>query len=74
MRGPPWARGRGPGVDTEAVRPNSESDFDTGEHLWSGRYDRELQEIFALQDEITRKIVTELDVKLVGGEDTRVWR
>jgi adenylate cyclase len=29
----------------------------TGRHIWSERYDRELKDIFALQDEITYKIV-----------------
>ncbi|MFQ5539243.1 MAG: hypothetical protein ACE5FB_02495 [Candidatus Binatia bacterium] len=39
---------------------------EAGNHLWSERYDSNLQDIFALQDEITRKIVTELDVQLVA--------
>ena len=33
-----------------------------------------MQDVFELQDEITRKIVTELDVHLVEGEQARVWR
>ncbi len=45
-----------------------------GEHLWARRYDRELEDIFALQDEITRDIATELEVKLVHGEQARTWR
>jgi len=36
----------------------------TGSHLWAERYDRDLKDIFALQDEITMKILTELQVKL----------
>lgn len=32
----------------------------TGDHLWAERYDRDLNDIFALQDEITMKIVTAL--------------
>jgi adenylate cyclase len=49
-------------------------DAASGEHLWARRYDRELKDIFALQDEITRNIATELEVKLVEGERARVWR
>ena len=40
----------------------------TGHHLWSERYDRDLKDIFALQDEITMKIITALQVKLTSGE------
>ena len=32
-------------------------DATTGGHLWAERYDRELQDIFALQDDVTQKIV-----------------
>jgi len=38
----------------------------TGHHLWAERYDRNLKDIFALQDEITLKIISALQVKLVG--------
>jgi adenylate cyclase len=44
-----------------------------GEHLWSERYDRDLKDIFALQDEITMKIVTALQIKLTEGEQARMW-
>jgi adenylate cyclase len=40
----------------------------TGNHLWAERYDRDLKDIFALQDEITMKIITALQVKLTSGE------
>jgi len=40
----------------------------TGHHLWAERYDRELKDIFALQDEITLKILTGVRVKLAGGD------
>jgi len=46
----------------------------TGEHLWAQRYDRELEDVFAVQDEITEEVVTALDVKLVAGEQARIWR
>jgi adenylate cyclase len=48
-------------------------DAATGKHLWAERYDRDLKDIFALQDEITMKIITELQVKLTAGERTRLW-
>ena len=40
----------------------------TGNHLWAERYDRDLQDIFALQDEITIKILEAIRVKLTEGE------
>jgi adenylate cyclase len=39
-----------------------------GIHLWSERYDRDLKDLFALQDEISMKIMTALQVKLTEGE------
>ena len=39
-----------------------------GYHLWSERYDRELEDIFAVQDEISRAVVSELEVKLSPAE------
>ena len=45
----------------------------TGHHLWAERYDRDLQDIFALQDEITKKILVALQVKLTGGEGVRIF-
>ncbi len=43
-------------------------DSATGEHLWADSYDRELEDLFAIQDEITLKIVNSLQVKLTYGE------
>ena len=40
----------------------------TGRHLWAERYDRDLTDLFALQDEITMKILTATRVKLTEGE------
>ena len=41
----------------------------TGNHLWAERYDRDLKDIFALQDEITIKVLNGIRVKLtMGGE------
>lgn len=45
-----------------------------GYHLWSERYDREIEDIFALQDEITLKIVEALQVNLTVGEQARIER
>ncbi len=49
-------------------------DAATGAHRWAERYDRELQDVFALQDEITEKIVSALKVQLTMGETERVRR
>ena len=40
----------------------------TGHHLWAERYERDLKDLFALQDEITLKILTATQVKLTAGE------
>ncbi|TIX44138.1 MAG: tetratricopeptide repeat protein [Mesorhizobium sp.] len=39
-----------------------------GGHVWADRYDRELTDIFAIQDEITHTIVDQLKVKLLPAE------
>jgi adenylate cyclase len=44
----------------------------TGHHLWAEKYDRELGDIFALQDEITIRIMSALEVKLTEGEQARL--
>jgi adenylate cyclase len=43
-------------------------DATTGYHLWTERYDRPLQDIFALQDEIVQKVVTTLKLQLTLWE------
>jgi len=40
----------------------------TGNHLWAERYERDLKDIFAIQDEVTLKVITSLHVKLSEGE------
>ncbi|MDY6790612.1 MAG: tetratricopeptide repeat protein [Thermodesulfobacteriota bacterium] len=45
-----------------------------GHHLWAERYERELKDTFALQDEITRKILSALDVRLTRGEQANTAR
>jgi len=44
----------------------------TGHHIWAERYDRDLKDIFAIQDEITMRIITSLEVRLTGGGTIRV--
>ena len=53
----------------ERVRITAQlSDAMTGYHLWAECYERDLKDIFALQDEITVKILTALKVRLTEGE------
>jgi adenylate cyclase len=47
-------------------------DANTGRHLWAEKYDKPLKDIFALQDEITLKIINALEVKLTEGEQARL--
>ncbi len=49
-------------------------DTQTGEPVWADRFDGKLDDLFALQDEITEQIVTALDVQLASGEGTRIMR
>ncbi|NNE86320.1 MAG: adenylate/guanylate cyclase domain-containing protein [Alphaproteobacteria bacterium] len=46
----------------------------TGGHIWAERFDRDLEDIFAVQDEVTREIVDALQVALTDGEQTRRTR
>jgi adenylate cyclase len=45
-----------------------------GHHLWAERYERELKDIFTLQDEITLKVLWALEVKLTEGEQGTMHR
>ena len=45
----------------------------TGRHIWAERYDRDLTDIFALQDEITIKTLTAIRVKLTEGEQASTY-
>jgi TolB-like protein/class 3 adenylate cyclase len=49
-------------------------DATTEGHLWAERYDRDLKDIFTLQDEVTQKIVAALAVKLTEDEQGRLVR
>jgi len=44
----------------------------TDQHLWADRFDRKLDDIFEVQDEVSRKIVDALQVKLTGLEEQRL--
>ena len=46
-------------------------DATRGHHVWAERYEGELRDIFAFQDQITYKIVSSLGVELIGGEEAR---
>ena len=53
----------------EQVRINAQLiDATTGGHLWAERYDGSIADVFALQDKVTRQIVTALAVNLTAGE------
>jgi TolB-like protein len=45
-----------------------------GSHLWSERYDRNLEDIFAIQDEISLAIVDNLKIKLLGKEKAKLMK
>jgi TolB-like protein/DNA-binding SARP family transcriptional activator len=46
----------------------------TGAHVWAERYDRPVEDMFLVQDDIASRVVEELDVVLVTGEQARQWR
>ncbi|KYH02609.1 winged helix-turn-helix domain-containing protein [Bradyrhizobium sp. DOA1] len=50
------------------------NDVSTGSHLWAERYDRELADIFAVQDEITEAIVAAIEPQLYAAESFRAQR
>lgn len=49
-------------------------DTATGQHLWAERYDRELADIFDIQDELSRAIVAALKLKLLPEEKKAIER
>ena len=48
-------------------------DASTGKHRWAERYDRELNDIFAIQDEIAKNVTVAVQVELTSGEQARLW-
>ena len=47
---------------------------ETGNHVWAERYDRDLDDIFAVQDEITERVVAAIEPELYAAEDFRSQR
>ncbi|MGO4840262.1 adenylate/guanylate cyclase domain-containing protein, partial [Rhizobiaceae sp. 2RAB30] len=47
-------------------------DATTGGHQWAERFDRDLTDIFAVQDDITQQIVGALELKLTAGDQQRL--
>ncbi|MDX1572186.1 MAG: hypothetical protein R3200_17010, partial [Xanthomonadales bacterium] len=47
-------------------------DASEGTHLWSDNYDRDLEDIFAIQDEIAQHVVDALKVELLGEDRERI--
>jgi adenylate cyclase len=45
----------------------------SGHHIWSEVYNREMKDLFDMQDEITKKIVVSIGVEMGGGEEFRVF-
>jgi adenylate cyclase len=60
--------------DGERVRVTAQLvDANTGHHLWAERYDRDLKDIFAVKDKITKKVITALQVKITEGEQAHLF-
>ena len=56
----------------DRVRINAQLiDTSTERHLWAESYDRVLEDIFAIQDDITIQLIKVLQVQLIGGEQSR---
>ena len=49
-------------------------DVATGSHLWAERYDRDLADVFAVQDEITQAVVAAIEPQLYAAENFRARR
>jgi adenylate cyclase len=49
-------------------------DAESGAHVWADRFDRELTDIFAVQDELTREIIAALKVNLTPSQKDRLGR
>jgi len=61
--------------DGERVRITAQlNDVATGSHLWAERYDRELADVFTVQDEITEAIVAAIEPQLYAAESFRAQR
>jgi len=59
----------------DTVRINAQLiDVATGGHMWAERYDRDLDDIFAVQDEVVAEIVAALEVTLTDADEKRLER
>jgi adenylate cyclase len=59
----------------DQIRVNAQLvDATTGGHLWADRYDDHVDNVFALQDRITKKIFAALALKLSAGEEEKLGR
>ena len=45
----------------------------SGQHVWAESYDRDLKDLFSLQDEVILKITSAMSVNLTAGEQARAW-
>ncbi len=58
----------------ERIRINAQLiDATSGHHIWSGKYDRNKRDIFALIDDVTRNIAVALQIKLTDGEQAGIF-
>jgi TolB-like protein/cytochrome c-type biogenesis protein CcmH/NrfG len=61
--------------DGDRVRITAQlNDVATGSHIWAERYDRDLADVFAVQDEITEAIVAAIEPQLYAAENFRARR
>jgi TolB-like protein len=61
--------------DGERVRITAQlNEVATGSHIWAERYDRDLADVFAVQDEITESIVAAIEPQLYAAENFRAQR
>jgi TolB-like protein/cytochrome c-type biogenesis protein CcmH/NrfG len=59
----------------ERVRITAQlNDVRTGSHIWAERYDREVADVFAVQDEITEAIVAAIEPQIYAAENFRAQR
>jgi TolB-like protein len=57
----------------DRVRINAQLiDSQTGGHIWTDRYDGDLSDVFTVQDDITARIVSALELRLTEGEEAQI--
>lgn len=47
-------------------------DVENDRHLWAENYDRELEDVFAIQSDISRKVAESLEIRLLGNDKERI--